>query len=231
MTNTDIFDETNHENIFRKVLTGCAGLFYTRIKASFIKADGSKADIDVPISIEGADKQWFIDTFESAYAMDCPIDKINGSYTGTPAGVLKPKSYSIETEESLNDNIPVYLENGKMEKTRGRVKLVPIEISFDLIIRASNLNQSFNIAEKMIDIFDDNMLFHFSHHGIDKLNCVVSKEDSIGLERKVPISFGEAKESIKTEYAFKAAFYYPKINRFVSYPTSIKTEKTNFNAK
>jgi hypothetical protein len=229
--------DVNHEYVssifLRKMLVGSLGTLYNRIEYLNIK-NSVISKKKVPLSIAGGDRQWHIDKFELK-DFDCDQSFLNGSADKIPNGKIIPTFLQISSDEAVNDNIPVNRKilnkDGIEETVFSRLKSVPIEISFTLKIRSSDLNQSLYIAESMINVFDDTMSFHLKHNGIEKIVCQVSKDDSVQTSRKIPISFSEAKEYVESEYNFVVKGYYPKINPTEEYKNTIETQTVDVSTK
>lgn len=233
MDNKDVFSSNNKYAFFRKMIIASLGLFHKRLEYEFVSEKGETVLKTVPFAIENSDKQWVLDNYEKKDLL-CDNEYLNGTNDSIPRGVLSPTSFTILSEESLNDNIPVKIEvptDIGVETKYTRVKYVPIQISFSIKIKCSDINQLFAIEEQMIEKFDDIMQAYLEHKGVKPIPVQVQKEDGIGVNKKIPLSFSEQKEYVTVDHTFNMISYYPKLNKFSSYKTRINSFDANIDAK
>ena len=213
-----IGDRFNFEDVFFRDLTVCVlDTLEGQVKWVNKFTSGDKF-VEVPFyySMTG-DERFLLDTFTD--------DIVSGDSSGNgrylelntdiiPRGHLTMKSFAIRSDEFANPNVwlRTVVENEvEIKKVLGRIRAVPVTVSYDLVITLSSEIDSFKCSQDIMDTLWIYKFMYFEHNFMN-IDAVILMPDSntIEMTREKNLT---ADNSIKMTVSFEVQTYYPAFRR------------------
>ena len=213
-----IGDKFNFEDVFFRDLTVCVlDTLEGQIKWVNKFTSGDKF-VEVPFyySMTG-DERFLLDSFTD--------DIVSGDSTGNgrylelntdiiPRGHLTMKSFAIRSDEFANPNVwlRTVVENEvEIRKVLGRIRAVPVTVSYDLVITLSSEIDSFKCSQAIMDTLWIYKFMYFEHNFMN-IDAVILMPDSNSIEmvREKNLT---SDNSIKMTVSFEVQTYYPAFRR------------------
>lgn len=174
--------------------------------------------VEVPFyySMTG-DERFLLDTFTD--------DIVSGDSTGNgrylelntdiiPRGHLTMKSFAIRSDEFANPNVwlKTVVENEvEIKKVLGRIRAVPVTVSYDLVITLSSEIDSFKCSQAIMDTLWIYKFMYFEHNFMN-IDAVILMPDSNSIEMAREKNL-TSDNSIKMTVSFEVQTYYPAFRR------------------
>ena len=213
-----IGDRFNFEDVFFRDLTVCVlDTLEGQVKWVNRFTSGDKF-VEVPFyySMTG-DERFLLDTFTD--------DIVSGDSTGNgrylelntdiiPRGHLTMKSFAIRSDEFANPNVwlKTVVENEvEIKKVLGRIRAVPVTVSYDLVITLSSEIDSFKCSQAIMDTLWIYKFMYFEHNFMN-IDAVILMPDSNSIEMAREKNL-TSDNSIKMTVSFEVQTYYPAFRR------------------
>ena len=131
-----------------------------------------------------------------------------------PRGHLTMKSFSIRSDEFANPNVwlrTVVENETEIRKVLGRIRAVPVTVSYDLTILLSSEIDSFKCSQAIMDTLWLYKFMYFEHNFMN-IDAVILMPDSntIEMTREKNLT---ADNSIKMTVSFDVQTYYPAFRK------------------
>ena len=213
-----IGDRFNFEDVFFRDLTVCVlDTLEGQVKWVNKFTSGDKF-VEVPFyySMTG-DERFLLDSFTD--------DIVSGDSSGNgryvelntdiiPRGHLTMKSFAIRSDEFANPNVwlRTVVENEvEIRKVLGRIRAVPVTVSYDLVILLSSEIDSFKCSQAIMDTLWIYKFMYFEHNFMN-IDAVILMPDTntIEMTREKNLT---ADNSIKMTVSFEVQTYYPAFRR------------------
>jgi hypothetical protein len=204
--------------------------------------DGEIEKHEIPFFYNFAADEGFMKDFFIQIPEGCKIPTLaEGNYDIIPRGIITLSSFSVKssditnkfvrgsfTQQELDDN------NQKVNKGySGRLYSLPMELKFSAKILCDNLNKTFKIMEKIIDMFYKNRVVYFQYRGI-RIPGQFTFPDSESFQKeynfdytndqRVNITFDIAMETYFPSFNEDSVFY--KGNTIKQFGLNTKMEDT-----
>ena len=213
-----IGDRFNFEDVFFRDLTVCVlDTLEGQVKWVNKFTSGDKF-VEVPFyySMTG-DERFLLDSFTD--------DIVSGDSTGNcrylelntdiiPRGHLTMKSFAIRSDEFANPNVwlRTVVENEvEIKKVLGRIRAVPVTVSYDLVITLSSEIDSFKCSQAIMDTLWIYKFMYFEHNFMN-IDAVILMPDSNSIEMTREKNL-TSDNSIKMTVSFEVQTYYPAFRR------------------
>jgi hypothetical protein len=213
-----IGDRFNFEDVFFRDLTVCV-LDTLEGQVKWVnKFTSGDRFVEVPFyySMTG-DERFLLDSFTD--------DIVSGDSSGNgryvelntdiiPRGHLTMKSFAIRSDEFANPNVwlRTVVENEvEIRKVLGRIRAVPVTVSYDLVILLSSEIDSFKCSQAVMDTLWLYKFMYFEHNFMN-IDAVILMPDSntIEMTREKNLT---SDNSIKMTVSFEVQTYYPAFIR------------------
>lgn len=163
---------------------------------------------------EGFMKDFFIEVPDG-----CKIPTLaEGNYDIVPRGIITLSSFQIKssditnkfvrgsfTQQELGDN------DQKINKGySARLYSLPMSLKFDAKIICDNLNKTFKIMEKIIDMFYKNRVVYFQYRGI-RIPGQFTFPDAEGFEKKYDFDYS-TDQRVNITFSIEMETYFPSFN-------------------
>jgi hypothetical protein len=213
-----IGDRFNFEDVFFRDLTVCVlDTLEGQVKWVNKFTSGDKF-VEVPFyySMTG-DERFLLDSFTD--------DIVSGDSSGNgryvelntdiiPRGHLTMKSFAIRSDEFANPNVwlrTVVENETEIRKVLGRIRAVPVTVSYDLVILLSSEIDSFKCSQAIMDTLWIYKFMYFEHNFMN-IDAVILMPDSNTIEMTREKNLA-ADNSIKMTVSFEVQTYYPAFRR------------------
>jgi hypothetical protein len=213
-----IGDNFNYEDVFFRDLTVCVlDTLEGQIKwvNRFTSGD---VYVNVPFyySMTG-DERFLLDSFVD--------DIVSGDSSGNgryielntdiiPRGHLTLKSFAIRADEFANPNVwlRTVVENEiEIRKVLGRIRAIPVTVSYDLVITLSSEIDSFKCSQAIMDTLWIYKFMYFEHNFMN-IDAVILMPDSNSIEMTREKNL-TSDNSIKMTVSFEVQTYYPAFRK------------------
>jgi hypothetical protein len=213
-----IGDRYNMDDVFFRDLTICVlDTLEGQIKWVNKFTSGDKF-VEVPFyySMTG-DERFLLDSFTD--------DIVSGDSSGNgrylelntdiiPRGHLTMKSFAIRSDEFANPNVwlRTVVENEvEIKKVLGRIRAVPVTVSYDLVITLSSEIDSFKCSQAIMDTLWIYKFMYFEHNfmNIDAV-ILMPDQNTIEMTREKNLT---SDNSIKMTVSFDVQTYYPAFRK------------------
>lgn len=213
-----IGDRENFNDVFFRDLTICVlDSLEGQIKWVNKFTSGDKY-VEVPFyySMTG-DERFLLDSFTDDITSG--DSEGNGRYVELntdiiPRGHLTMKSFSIRSEEFANPNVwlrTVVENEAEIRKVLGRIRAVPVTVSYDLVILLSSEIDSFKCSQAIMDTLWLYKFMYFEHNFMN-IDAVILMPDSNTIEMTRDKNL-TSDNSIKMTVSFEVQTYYPAFRK------------------
>lgn len=163
---------------------------------------------------EGFMKDFFIDIPDG-----CKIPKhAEGNYDIVPRGITTLSSFSIKSGDITNK----FVRGSFMQQELGdndekinkayssRLYSFPLNLKYDIKILVDNLNKSFKIMEKVMDMFYKNRVIYFQYRGM-RIPGQFTFPDQENFEKKYDFSY-ETDQRVNITFSIDMETYFPSFS-------------------
>jgi len=213
-----IGDRYNMEDVFFRDLTICVlDTLEGQVKWVNRFSSGDKF-VEVPFyySMTG-DERFLLDSFTD--------DIVSGDSSGNgryvelntdiiPRGHVTLKSFTIRSDEFANPNVwlrTVVENETEIRKVLGRIRAIPVTVSYDLVITLASEIDSFKCSQAVMDTLWLYKFMYFEHNFMN-IDAVILMPDSNNIEITRDKNL-TSDNSIKMTFSFEVQTYYPAFRK------------------
>ena len=213
-----IGDRYNMEDVFFRDLTICVlDTLEGQVKWVNRFSSGDKF-VEVPFyySMTG-DERFLLDSFTD--------DIVSGDSSGNgryvelntdiiPRGHVTLKSFTIRSDEFANPNVwlrTVVENETEIRKVLGRIRAIPVTVSYDLVITLASEIDSFKCSQAVMDTLWLYKFMYFEHNFMN-IDAVILMPDSNNIEITRDKNL-TSDNSIKMTVSFEVQTYYPAFRK------------------
>jgi hypothetical protein len=213
-----IGDRFNFEDVFFRDLTICVlDTLEGQVKWVNRFSSGDKF-VEVPFyySMTG-DERFLLDSFTD--------DIVSGDSSGNgryvelntdiiPRGHVTLKSFAIRSDEFANPNVwlrTVVENETEIRKVLGRIRAIPVTVSYDLVITLASEIDSFKCSQAVMDTLWLYKFMYFEHNFMN-IDAVILMPDSNNIEITRDKNL-TSDNSIKMTVSFEVQTYYPAFRK------------------
>ncbi len=213
-----IGDRFNFEDVFFRDLTICVlDTLEGQVKWVNRFSSGDKF-VEVPFyySMTG-DERFLLDSFTD--------DIVSGDSSGNgryvelntdiiPRGHVTLKSFAIRSDEFANPNVwlRTVVENEvEIRKVLGRIRAIPVTVSYDLVITLASEIDSFKCSQAVMDTLWLYKFMYFEHNFMN-IDAVILMPDSNNIEITRDKNL-TSDNTIKMTVSFEVQTYYPAFRK------------------
>src|SRR4051812_5194826 len=161
----------------RNLIVATQGALYDIITIQQLKKDKTKEDINLPFyySLTGSEqfiKDYFLDTDRYCTDLKC---KIEGVMNKIPRALITPAgSVNLRTQDMMGSRVRIKHHkqvdtefDKEWKEFNSRGEFIPIDFTFDAVVRCSNSGQMFRIFDALVDSYIwKGRRFYLSFQGI-----------------------------------------------------------------
>lgn len=181
--------------------------------------DGEIEKHEIPFFYNMAADEGFMKDFFIQVPDGCKVPVLaEGNYDIIPRGVVTLDSFQIKTSDITNKfvrgsfNQQVLDDNNqKVNKAfSARLYSMPMGLKFSAKILCDNLNKTFKIIERVIDLFYKNRVVYFQYKGV-RIPAQFTFPDTEAFEKKYEFDY-TADQRVNITFSIDMETYFPSFN-------------------
>lgn len=164
----------NTDDIFLRNLTiALLDLLNGEMEMTLARGDHNES-FKVPFLYNYGTDEGFLKDFYVGLPDNCKIPVAEGTYDIIPRGIVTLSSFQVKTSDLTNKFMRgsfTEVEKGKNDENQlvgysAQLFSLPLAVKFDIKVMSDNLNKTFKIAEKMLEINFSNRVVYFQYRGV-----------------------------------------------------------------
>ena len=209
--------------------------------------DGEIEKHEIPFFYNFAGDEGFMKDFFIQVPDGCKIPTLaEGNYDIVPRGVITLSSFSIKSSDITNKFVrgsftQQVLDDNDQKVNKGysaRLYSLPMNLKFSAKVICDNLNKTFKIMEKVIDLFYKNRVVYFQYRGVripgqftfpDTESFQKEYKLDYSTDQRVNITFDIEMETYFPSFNEDSAFYKGNTIRQFGLNTKMEDTGTNLN--
>ena len=220
-------EQSNHNNIsnknvqdvfMRNATITLLNILNKKIVIDLVR-DGKVEQHKVPFMYAEAGDGQFMQDFFIDLPDGCEYPQFaEGNYDIVPRGIVSLRDFAIKSgdmtnpfvrgswrQEEVGDN-----DQKTMKAYSSRLRVLPMDLKFDIDIKTDNLNKTFKIVEKMFDFYYKNEVAYFQYRGI-RIPAQISFPETMTNDKKYNFEY-DADKYVHTKFQVNVETYYPSFD-------------------
>jgi hypothetical protein len=200
--------------------------------------DGKIEKHEIPFFYNMAADEGFMKDFFIQVPDGCKVPVIaEGNYDIVPRGIITLDSFQIKSSDITNKfvrgsfNQQVLDDNDqKVNKAfSARLYSLPMSLKFSAKILCDNLNKTFKIMERLIDLFYKNRVVYFQYKGV-RIPGQFTFPESESFEKKYEFDY-TTDQRVNITFSIEMETYFPSFNEDSTFYKGNTIRQINLNTK
>jgi hypothetical protein len=210
---------TNVQDIFlRNATLSLLDVLNREIEIDLVR-DGKVEKHEIPFFYNFSGGEGFMKDFFIDVPNECKIPKhAEGNYDIVPRGIVTLNSFSIKSSAITNKFVRgsfLQQELGENDEKinkaySSRLYSLPLQLKFDAKILVDNLNKSFKIMEKVMDMYYKNRVVYFQYRGV-RIPGQFTFPDQENFEKKYDFTY-ETDQRVNISFSLDMETYFPSFS-------------------
>jgi len=175
---------------------------------------------DVPFLYNNAGTGGFMQDFFVDIPNDCKCpNPAEGNYDVLPRGIVTLQNFAIKSGDITNpfvrgsfkqEAIEPLNDAKVMKAYSSRLRVLPMDLAFQIQIKSDNLNKTFKIVEKIFDFYYKNEVVYFQYRGI-RVPGQIRFPETMTHDKKYNFTY-DTDQNITTTFNVEFETYYPSFD-------------------
>ena len=218
LNNEDIRNQNVQDIFLRNATLSLLDILNRKIIIDLVR-DGNIEKHEIPFFYNFSGGEGFMKDFFIEVPNECKIPiHAEGNYDIVPRGVVTLKSFQIKSSDITNKFVRgTFLQQQRGENDEkvdkaysARLYTLPLMLKFDVKILCDNLNKTFKIMEKIIDMYYKNKVVYFQYRGV-RIPGQFVFPDSENFEKKYDFDY-ESDQRVNISFQIDMETYFPSFD-------------------
>jgi hypothetical protein len=219
--------DSTHENIenrntkdifFRNASLSLIDLLNRQVIIEMVRQDRIEKH-EIPFFYNMAGTGGFMQDFFIDVPGDCKYpDAAEGNFDVVPRGIVTLTGFQIKSGDITNKFVRGTFTQEERDRNdqkvmkaySSRLYSLPMDLSFDIKIKSDNLNKTFKITEKIMDLYFKNNVTYFQFRGI-RIPAQIKFPEEIQNDKKYDFTYADDKY-VNSSFKISMETYYPSFD-------------------
>jgi hypothetical protein len=218
LNNEDIRNKNVQDIFLRNATLSLLDILNRKIIIDLVR-DGNIEKHEIPFFYNFSGGEGFMKDFFIEVPDGCKIPKLaEGNYDIVPRGIITLDSFQIKSSDITNKFVRgTFLQQERNDNDQkenkaysARLYCLPLMLKFKVKILCDNLNKTFKIMEKIIDMYYKNKVVYFQYRGV-RIPGQFIFPDQEGFEKKYDFTY-ETDQRVNISFTMDMETYFPSFD-------------------